>query len=225
LSHLLLWIAHYLEAIAAGGPAAGSHARHAEHSPIDWPAWLTAIGTAVLAGGIVIAVFQLRELKRDRSLQWIFEMGRRWDNEKLEHSRVALRACKEEALAAKVARWGTPGFSAEEEVEMTELIRLPNFFEDVALMFEHGRLNTDLVWQTFSGPAFEAWEGWKASMPALREHDPLCFSEFEKLVAWMAVYVPKARTDSAARRWVGERAFALARLLGAAGPGDVTGSA
>lgn len=191
----------------------------------DWPAWLTAIGTLVLAGGVLIAVIQLRELKRDRALQWIFEMSKRWEDEKLEQSRVAVRAMSVKALADLSKRWGTPGFSADEEAQMTELIRLPNFFEDVALMVQHGRLDMDLVWQTFSGPAYEAWEDWKPVMHILREADPWCFSEFEGLVFWTAAYVPEAATESRLRRFAARKAFALAQLLGSARPGDVSRAA
>jgi hypothetical protein len=73
----------------------------------NWAEMVAAVGSAVLAVGVLIAVVSLRELRRDRHLQWIFEIGRRWEDEDLKQSRLALRAYGEdgEDLALKFRSW------------------------------------------------------------------------------------------------------------------------
>jgi hypothetical protein len=133
----------------------GSHTMLIASAP-NWAEVVTAVGTAVLAIGVVIAVVSLRELRRDRHLQWIFEIGRRWEEHDLKASRLALRKYDESGhdLATKVQSWLEAGRPASpeltEEIELLQL--LPDFFEDVALMRKFGRLDIGLVWQALSGP-------------------------------------------------------------------------
>ena len=52
-------------------------------SGIDWPAWLTAGGTIVLAFGVLFAARQLREARTARLTGAAAEISRRWDGEEL----------------------------------------------------------------------------------------------------------------------------------------------
>ena len=71
----------------------------------NWAEIVTAIGTATLAIGVVIAVVSLRELRRDRHLQWIFEIGRRWEERDLKASRAALRKYDESGGSLRRQCW------------------------------------------------------------------------------------------------------------------------
>jgi hypothetical protein len=178
----------------------GSHTMLIASAP-NWAEVVTAVGTAVLAIGVVIAVVSLRELRRDRHLQWIFEIGRRWEEHDLKASRLALRKYDESGhdLATKVQSWLEAGRPASpeltEEIELLQL--LPDFFEDVALMRKFGRLDIGLVWQALSGPVNLAWKLWEPAVLAYRRTaDAEAWTEFEDLATELAAYEVK-RT----RRW------------------------
>jgi hypothetical protein len=162
----------------------------------NWAEIVTAVGTGVLALGVLIAVVSLRELRRDRHLHWIFEIGRRWDDTELQASRLALRKYDREDLAFTVRSWlgagqrAGPEFTAEVEL----LQRLPDFFEDVALMRRFGRLDVGLVWQSLSGPVNLAWTSWRPAVDAYRKAptgDPEAWTEFEELARELAAYETK----------------------------------
>jgi hypothetical protein len=179
----------------------------ASHGP-DWAAVVTAISTAVLALGVFIAVFQVRELKRARHLQWIFEIARRWDDDKLEASRLALQAFDREGvqLGEKTRAWLALERHDDPELEkdMILLTRLPDFFEDVALMVDYGRLDLALVWQSLSGPAQVAWKAWCPAVQAWRElSDRDAYTEFERVAALLAAFNPtiKPTLPQRLRRW------------------------
>jgi hypothetical protein len=167
----------------------------------NWAEMVAAVGSAVLAVGVLIAVVSLRELRRDRHLQWIFEIGRRWEDEDLKQSRLALRAYGEdgEELALKFLSWLEAGRRAgpdlTAEIECLQL--LPDFFEDVALMRRFGRLDIGLVWQSLSGPVNLAWKSWQPAVMTYRQiADAEAWTEFEDLADELAAYELK-RT----KRW------------------------
>lgn len=149
----------------------------------------------------MIAVVSLRELRRDRHLQWIFEIGRRWEEHDLKASRLALRKYDESGseLAAKAQAWLEEGRPATPELteEIERLQLLPDFFEDVALMRKFGRLDIGLVWQALSGPVNLAWKLWGPAVFAYRKTaDAEAWTEFEALAAELA-----ANEIKRTRRW------------------------
>jgi hypothetical protein len=152
-----------------------------------WATWITAGATCLLAFGVLVAIIQLHALKRDRHLQWIGEIGRRWDEDKLERSRLALRKLDKggDALAAKTRAWLDPKrpYDPELDEEMSDLSRLPDFLEDVAVMVRVGRLDIGPVWAVLSGPVNTAWKGWAKAIRVYRETgiDEEAYTEFEAL--------------------------------------------
>jgi hypothetical protein len=152
-------------------------------------------------------VFQLRELKRDRHLSWIFEIGRRWDEEKLEQSRLAFRQYDKhgEDLAAKTVQWLEDEGHTNRELdnEMLVISRLPDFFEDVALMERFGHLHLGLVWESLSGPVQVTWKAWERSAHAFRDYaDVEAYTQFEHLNDKLERYVPRPIGRSRLGRWV-----------------------
>jgi hypothetical protein len=179
-----------------------------------WADALTGVGTVVLALGVLIAVYQLGELKRDRHLQWISEMSRRWNEEKLEASRIALREYDSSTVAKKVGRWLRG--EGEDETEMTVLLRLPDFFEDVALGVERGRIEIAVVWEALSGPVSKWWEFWEEAVVVFRQTDAptyhpdaAAFSQFQRLARDLAAYEEARRRPErpgSGSYWAGNRA-------------------
>jgi hypothetical protein len=134
----------------------------------NWAEMVTAVGGAILAIGVVIAVVSLRELRRDRHLQWIFEIGRRWDDDDLKESRVALREYDADGneLALKIRSWLEAGRRVEPELtaEIERLQRLPDFFEDVALM--RRSVGWTLALSGSRSAAQSTWRGSHGSLPS-----------------------------------------------------------
>ncbi len=56
----------------------------------DWPAWLTAIGTLVLAFGVLLGARQLSEARIGRLTEAAAEVSRRWDGDDLIAARNAI---------------------------------------------------------------------------------------------------------------------------------------
>jgi hypothetical protein len=154
----------------------------------NWAEVVTAVGSALAGATLLVAAAtarlvlqQVGETQRDRHLQWVTEVSRRWDDDKLVGGRIAASRYTRTELAHKVERWLTnPG---EDMAEMSMLLRIPNYFEDVALMVQAGNVDADLVWRTLRGPIEAAWDYWEPSIERLREDDPDSYTQFEWLAA------------------------------------------
>jgi hypothetical protein len=153
----------------------------------NWAEKVTAIGTAVAAVGIVVAAVgawlafnQLRETRRDRHIQVLTEYGRRWDDDRIAEARLEVQRFTSLELADEVVKWLTP--PREEHSPMPILLRIPNFFEDLAIMVECGRLQIGLVARSWLPAAVREWEYWSDAVEKMREYEPTAYVEFEKMV-------------------------------------------
>jgi hypothetical protein len=160
----------------------------------NWAEIVLAVSTGVLAVGVFVAIIQIHALKRDRHLQWILEIGRRWDEDKLERSRIELRKLdrRGDELAAMTRAWLDPTQPHDPELDsrMTHLSRLPDFLEDVAIMVKVGRLDIGPVWQSLSGPVRTTWKGWRKAIRVYRDTrtDKDAYTQLEDLRRTMIVY-------------------------------------
>jgi hypothetical protein len=152
-----------------------------------WTDKMTAIGTAVVAGGVAItavgawfAYVQLREARADRQVQVLSEFGRRWDDPLLWEARAMQFDYTNEQLAEIVDRWFTSQDPSAREVPL--LLRVPNFFEDISVMVEAGHLELDYVARAMRSLALGQWEYWQLAIEKMREHAPSSYAEFERLV-------------------------------------------
>jgi hypothetical protein len=114
-----------------------------------WAVWLTAIGTLTLAGAAWRALNQLEETRRDRHVQILIAMGRRWESAEMTEALQKSRDYTPEALAglAEEARTGEKGDPkrAAAEKKLIVLLRVPNYFEDAAFVSKVGRLEDELI--------------------------------------------------------------------------------
>jgi hypothetical protein len=167
----------------------------------NWAEILGAIASAVAGLGVLIAVVQLGSIKRDRHLGWIFEISRRWNEDKIEESRLALSKYDSDIVASKIERWRNG--KAPDEHEMLVLSRLPDFFEDVALMVKRGRLNVGFVWQALSGPVEKWWAFWEESVVVFRQKgDPEAYTQFQWLARRFKKYEARRRKRKRLRAWL-----------------------
>ena len=154
----------------------------------NWADQLAAFGTLVTACGAVaaavaahLALGQLDETRRDRHVQVIADLGRRWDDAQLAAARKKQLGYPSVPLSRKVEQWlAHPDTDSE---AMLLLLRVPNFFEDLAVMVESGSLDLRLVGKVFKGIALAHWQYWEPSIRIIRDYrEPDAYAQFETLV-------------------------------------------
>jgi hypothetical protein len=134
-----------------------------------------------LVVGAVAAWFafdQVKETRRDRHIQVLSEFGRRWDEDLLSEARSKQREYDDVELAGEVRKWiRDPSAAADVPI----LLRVPNYFEDLAIMVECGRLEREYVARSFSMLAVREWEYWERAVNEMRIDAPDAYTEFEGL--------------------------------------------
>lgn len=165
----------------------------------DVATWLIAVGTLLLAGvtGVLalaawralgqlrvafrqleLTVEQLAQAKRDRHINILSDFGHRWDEQRILEAREKQRNYTNIQLAEAVKQWAEGGKAGDIPI----LLRVPNFFEDLALMVELGELEKPFVARSFKTMARREWAYWELAVTELREHDPDAYVEFQQLV-------------------------------------------
>ena len=149
-----------------------------------WAAlWLTGVATAVLAAGVLLAWSQLKDSRRDRHIQILSDFGRRWDSERLVEARTKQATRDSQELADEVGRWLK---KATDAPEVRTLLRVPNFFEDLAIMVDLGELKIKFVAKAFKATAEREWAYWKDAIAAMRTDSPESYKQFQALVEKLA---------------------------------------
>ncbi len=143
------------------------------------------LGTfVVLLVAAVVARRQLQETITSRHAAELAELSRRWDEPSLERSR---------RLTVQVGdylrEWVE--FLLEEEDADDETLdileRIPNFFEDLAILEEVGAIPFEMIKKSLGGVIVTYWDTWKEATKYLRDreaYDPV-YSNFERLAEKM----------------------------------------
>jgi hypothetical protein len=169
----------------------------------DTPVWflfgatgMLAAVTAVLAIAAIralqelgVAVEQLEEVKRDRHVQVFADLGRRWDGpemvEALQEERRYTTKQLEKLFARAYAPLSRNRFkewaAKRAQTKTVVLLRIPNFFENLALIVKAGSLDIRLVSLDYGTVAKEAWEKWEAAVMELRKTDDQSYAECPRL--------------------------------------------
>src|SRR5579862_2267972 len=122
------------------------------HSFFTWYGWTSvlAISTAVLAVGVVIAAWQLRDARKTRDGELLADLSRRWSEPAMEESLMTYPShgpAEVTALAERLygASLNAPP-AAQGDVELfTRLARWPDLIESIAVMNHHGSITTKAV--------------------------------------------------------------------------------
>lgn len=175
-----------------------------------WLFWATvalALATGILAyaacralGQLRVALAELDEVRTDRHVQVFADLGRRWESAEMTEALMVEVGYTAEGLARLFSRASErPSTNPIKERRRlrdarrrTILLRVPNYFEDAALIAKVGRLEDDLFHENFSGVVADEWSRWGPTVKLLQEGDPLSYVEFEKLAT-------KARAEDAMR--------------------------
>lgn len=166
-------------------------------------AWITALATVALVaatgalagaawralGQLRIAIDQLEEVKRDRHVEVLDEMGRRWEGaEMTEALQMAVDYTPEELVRlferAARPRTGNPMYdlrTRRARKAIIILLRVPNYFEDAATIAKAGSLESTIIAEAFGSVAKDEWALWKPTIKRLQENDDGAYAEFERM--------------------------------------------
>jgi hypothetical protein len=148
----------------------------------DWPGWLTAAGTLVLATGVLFASRQIRESKVARLTEAAAGVSRRWDGPDLIESRAAIDAFgSEDALRDAVL---SVMREEDQNTNLDLLLREPNFFDDLGAQEFLGGITLQWIEFTMREIVLDRWNLWEPTVIALREDDPTeppVYGNFERL--------------------------------------------
>jgi hypothetical protein len=132
-------------------------------------------------GQVQTAVRQLEEVKRDRHLQVLGDFGIRWDSGPVWEARQKLMEVpNSDDLAELVGEWYATRDPSAKDVQL--YLRVPNFFEDLALMMEAGQLDYEWFRRNMRSVALDTWKYWEPAVTKMRERRPSSYIEFEGLV-------------------------------------------
>lgn len=166
----------------------------------DKPVWFLfgatvalATVTAVLAGAAIYALKQLAEVRTDREVSILGDLGRRWDDQPVSESLEMAARYHQDELAEVVRKAHQKRRKhrlldrarARADRELVVLLRVPNFFEDLAVIAEEGGLDPKLVSKVFKGLALREWRFWGPAMVVLREQDEYAYTQWEELIRLM----------------------------------------
>jgi hypothetical protein len=152
-----------------------------------------------------VGLDQLREVKLDRHVQIFLEMGRRWEGREMTEALQREKGLTPQELReifdyAERPRSRNP-FRERKYTraarETVVLLRIPNYFEDAAMVTRVGGLDESLVLENFGGVAIDEWRRWSLTVKAMQEEDELAYMGFEQLVG-RAEKEDRAREEKAA---------------------------
>jgi hypothetical protein len=164
---------------------------------LDWlgdPIWVTAAATSVLAAGVVVALFGLRDARKTRDGELVIELSQRWNEPETVESRQLYSVRKASELAELVDRLyppvgvANPKQPSADEVELFQkLVRWPALIETVGVLREHGAISTEVIFKMWGYSIASAWETWRDAAEILRQRAsyPGTFEFFEDLAVAM----------------------------------------
>jgi len=147
----------------------------------DWPAWLTAIGTIFLAGGVFFAARQLQEQRIQRLSEAAAVISLRWDADDMIASRQESKQYNSEAELCDAVRRGMEG---DPEIKIDLMLREPNFFDDLGLDEIQGGITLQWLEASMGQIIVDRWKLWSSAVTVIRDIDPApppAYANFEAL--------------------------------------------
>jgi len=150
----------------------------------DWPAWLTAGGTIVLAFGVLLAARQLREARVARLTEAAAEISRRWDGQDLVEARDAIDSFSDAIELRDAVISGLRGGAVGDQrvTDYNVLLREPDFFDDLGAQELLGGVTLQWVELTMKDIVLSRWDLWSLTVEGLKEIDGVSsYGNFERL--------------------------------------------
>lgn len=162
-----------------------------EWTPQNDPTWtdvvgaLSSIGTLiVVVVGAIFANRQLQETKRGRVANLLAELARRWDD-MIEVRQAVASYADPTDLANAIER-----FYNQNSTEFYTFSRLPNFFEDLAVLVNEQSIPLEMVRASFGDAVVYHWSRWAAATAFLRRDQPTAYANFEELARRLEAITP-----------------------------------
>jgi hypothetical protein len=174
------------------------------HEGTDWPAWITAGGTAIVAAFALVALASLRDARRTRHAAIVTDLSRRWDEPDATEARRRSGDYEPRALVELVERIYKPPPTAtdkEKLEDVEELFRLGrwlNLLETVGVLYTERALSRKVIFKLWGGQIASHWERWREAILLMRrlERRPgIYFQQVaERMRPMLAKELQKART-------------------------------
>ncbi|HEX8100108.1 MAG TPA: hypothetical protein VF660_07900 [Actinomycetota bacterium] len=156
---------------------------------IAWkPEVVTATFTVVYAAAAVATFFvifvatttatkQLSETRATRLTELMTDLSRRWDEPSMLHARQVEGSFRTaDRLRAKFPRLYEKNHS-----KAYEALRIPDFFEDVAIFVKEGHLPPETVRLSLGTPMVRHWDYWKKTVDYFRSSQPTAYANWEEV--------------------------------------------
>lgn len=144
-----------------------------------WQETVTAIGTGVIAFGVVIAIYQVREGRRERHASMAIHFIQRWSSEEFIETRRRVNAfqTRQELADAFLAA------SDSDSLDYYTFQRELDFFEDLSALQMQDGVSLFWIQRVFGNLINTRWQTWEQAVTDLREQadDKTIYENFERL--------------------------------------------
>jgi hypothetical protein len=158
------------------------HHLHIDPKGPNWAEIVTGVSTFLLAVGAFMALLAILEARRARHAETITEAARRWDDQTLRHlrSRVQTVIAEEGEEGLRDHMLGLRAASAK---EYFELLAIPDYFEDLAIMMNYRAVTFRMVDDSLGITVCNYWRLYSPFVTKLREiiKDHRTYENFEDL--------------------------------------------
>jgi hypothetical protein len=180
---------------------------------IDWTAWITAVATSLLAGGVLVAIVGLWDARKTRHGQLVTDLSRRWDEPLTAESMILYSIHGHAGIVDLLERLyaDDPEISQlysklgiyQKDLELYyELQRWPSLIEAIGVLRNQRAISTEVVFKMWGPAIASAWVAWRDPVEKLRQlryGDPSAFRYFEALAALMTAEAAKEAVAKAKR--------------------------
>jgi hypothetical protein len=143
----------------------------------NWEKWtaLASLALAVFGGlALVLAWWQIRELRAAAKMQYLDQLVHRWDYEMVEARKgLALRRLDENKKSVRPLDLNDPP---------TEMVKILNFYEHLDLLVDRGFIDREDVWSEFSADMFPFYADAHSYVDQKQKDSPSTWGGFTDLM-------------------------------------------
>ncbi len=126
---------------------------------------------------VELAARQVEQLEATRHAAIAVETARRWDGQEIADSRQLIyRLHRAGTLAQSYDQW-----AQSDADNLFTLLRIPNFFEDLAAMAKFGFVSIPWIDETMGGSVMAYWDIWEPIRTTLKQTEPHAYDNWDTL--------------------------------------------
>ncbi len=140
--------------------------------------WVDFATFVVIFFAAVFAGFQVISQRKAREAQLMTDLSARWDSAALTRARrlVSAPPSNPAAILARMTE-----LEAQDSAAFFALLRLPNFFEDLAILVEEGSISLRVVKKSLAGAIRTYFQLYKLFVESEQKASPSSYEHWEKL--------------------------------------------